>query len=356
MREVAAVFLKLGLIGFGGPAAHIALMRDELVRRRNWVGDREFLDLLALSNLVPGPTSTELALHLGRVRGGWPGMLAAGAVFILPATLLTLALAWLYVQAGTLPRIDGLLAGVRAAMVAVLVDAIARLAPTGLATRGQIALGALAFLLSLAGLNEIVVMLVAAVVASGLMVMGHLRRRLRTRLLAAEPVTLTAVFLAFLKIGALLYGTGYVLIAYFRAELVARGWLSDAQVLDAIAAGQMTPGPVNSSAAFAGYLIAGLPGAAAATIGIFLPAFVFVAVAGVLHARLSGTRTRIVTDALVAASLGLLAAAAVGLGERSLVGAFQVVAFLATLVALRLSPISAGLLIAGAALAGLVVG
>lgn len=356
MREVAGVFLKLGLVGFGGPAAHIALMRDELVRRRGWVGDRHFLDLLALSNLVPGPTSTELALHLGRVRAGWPGMLVAGALFILPAALLTLALAWLYVQAGSLPRIDGLLAGVRAAMVAVLVDAIARLAPTGLATRGQMALGALAFLLSLAGLNEIAVMLVAAAVAVAVMAIGGAGRLLWTRSLAVEPVTLTAVFLAFLKIGALLYGTGYVLVAYFRAELVTRGWLTDAQVLDAIAAGQMTPGPVNSSAAFAGYLIAGLPGAIVATMGIFLPAFVFVAVAGVLRSRLTGTRTRVATDALVAASLGLLTAAAVGLGERSLVGVFPVVAFLATLAALRLSTISAGLLIAGAALLGLVVG
>ena len=346
MREVAGLFLKLGLLGFGGPAAHIALMRDEVVRRRGWATDREFLQLVALSNLMPGPTSTELALHLGRARRGVPGMLVAGALFIGPAALMTLALAWLYVTAGSLPRVDGLLAGVRAVMVAVLVDAIARLAPAGLGSRLQLAAGALAFGLALAGLNELAVM----VVVVGLALLLTLRPR---RLLAVEPVSLVAIFAAFLKIGALLYGTGYVLVAYLRTEIVGRGWLSDPQILDAVAAGQMTPGPVLSSATFAGYLLAGVPGAVVATVAIFLPAFVFVALAGALASRLSGSpRLRLASDVLVAASLGLLIAAAVGLGDDVLRTVPAGIAFLAALAALRLTRLGAGPLIGAGALVG----
>lgn len=349
MREVAGLFLKLGVLGFGGPAAHIALMRDEVVRRRGWIDDREFLHLVALSNLTPGPTSTELALHLGRRREGGAGMLVAGALFIVPAALLSLGLAWLYVAAGSLPRVDGLLAGVRAVMVAVLVDAIARLAPAGLGSRLQLAAGALAFALALAGMNELAVMLV--VVAAGLVV--SLRPR---RLLAVEPVTLVALFAAFLKIGALLYGTGYVLVAYLRAELVGRGWLTDAQILDAVAAGQMTPGPVLSSATFAGYLLAGVPGAAVATVAIFLPAFVFVALAGAIAARASASpRLRLASDVLVAAALGLLLAAAVGLGDDVLRTWPSILVFAAALAALRLTRAGAGWLLAGGAAAGLLV-
>ena len=349
MREVAGLFLKLGLIGFGGPAAHIALMRDEVVRRRRWIGDREFLHLLALSNLTPGPTSTELALHLGRTRGGLAGMLAAGIAFIGPAALLSLALAWLYVTGGALPRVDGLLAGVRAAMVAVIADAIARLAPAGLGSRGQLVAGALAFGLALAGLNELAVM----VVVVGLALLFSLRPR---RLLAVEPVSLLAIFAVFLKIGALLYGTGYVLVAFLRTEVGGRGWLPDAQILDAVAAGQLTPGPVLSSATFAGYLIAGVPGALVATVAIFLPAFVFVAVAAALAARAtSSPRLRLVSDVLVAASLGLLLAAAVALGDDVLRTWLSVVVFLAALVALRVTRVGAGAVIGAGALVGLLV-
>ena len=349
MREVAGLFLKLGLIGFGGPAAHIALMRDEVVRRRRWIGDREFLHLLALSNLTPGPTSTELALHLGRKREGPAGMLVAGACFIGPAALLSLALAWLYVTAGALPRVDGLLAGVRAAMVAVIADAIARLAPSGLGSRGQLVAGALAFGLALAGLNELAVL----VVVVGLALFLSLRPR---RLLAVEPVSLLALFAVFLKIGALLYGTGYVLVAFLRTELGGRGWLPDAQILDAVAAGQLTPGPVLSSATFAGYLIAGVPGAVVATVAIFLPAFVFVAAAAALAARASSSpRLRLVSDVLVAASLGLLLAAAVALGDDVLRTWLSVLVLVAALAALRFTRVGAGPVIGAGALVGLLV-
>ena len=349
MREVAGLFLKLGVLGFGGPAAHIALMRDEVVRRRRWIDDREFLHLVALSNLTPGPTSTELALHLGRRRQGLPGMLVAGALFIVPAALLSLGLAWLYVAAGSLPRVEGLLAGVRAVMVAVLVDAIARLAPAGLGSRLQLAAGALAFALALAGMNELAVMIVVVAVA----LVVSLRPR---RLVAVEPVTLVAVFAAFLKIGALLYGTGYVLVAYLRTELVERGWLSDAQILDAVAVGQMTPGPVLSSATFAGYLLAGVPGAAVATVAIFLPAFIFVAAAGALAARASASpRLRLASDVLVAAALGLLLAAAVGLGDDVLRTWLSTLVFVTALAVLRLTRIGAGWLIAAGAVVGMLV-
>ena len=358
MREVAGLFLKLGVLGFGGPAAHIALMRDEVVRRRRWLDDREFLHLVALSNLTPGPTSTELALHLGRSRRGLPGMLVAGALFIVPAAALSLGLAWLYVAAGSLPRVDGLLAGVRAVMVAVLVDAIARLAPAGLGSRLQLAAGALAFALALAGMNELAVMLVVVVVALVVSLRPQLMALLTARgpFMALEPVTLFAIFAAFLKIGALLYGTGYVLVAYLRSELVDRGWLSDAQILDAVAVGQMTPGPVLSSATFAGYLLAGVPGAVIATVAIFLPAFIFVAVAGAIAARASASpRLRLASDVLVAAALGLLLAAAVGLGDDVLRTWLSTLVFIAALAVLRLTRLGAGWLLAAGAIVGLLL-
>jgi chromate transporter len=251
--------------------------------------------------------------------------------------------------------VDGLLAGVRAAMVAVLVDAIVRLAPAGLATRAQLATGAAALGLALAGLNEITVMLLA-LAAAGLVTAG-IATFARSRALAVEPVTMLALFAVFLKIGALLFGTGYVLVAYLRAEVSSRGWLSEAQVIDAVAAGQLTPGPVNSSATFAGFLIGGVPGAMVATLAIFLPAFAFVLVAAPLGARLRrSARLRLVSDALVAASLGLLAAAAIALGDESLRGALALGVFVAALAVLRLTRLAAGWPIAGGAAAGSLLG
>lgn len=326
LREVAALFGKLGVVAFGGPAAHIALMRHEVVKRRRWVTDDEFLDLLGATNLIPGPNSTEMAIHLGYVRARGPGLLAAGALFILPAALITLGFAWAYTRYGAMPQALWLLYGVKPAIVAVVVQALWGL--TRSAVKGPLlaAVGGAALALYLAGMNEIAVLF-----GGGLLVMLLEQGRRRWRappgvagvlaLLAAPASTLAPVasaavpfalgtlFLTFLKIGAVLYGSGYVLLAFLRHDLVNRlGWLTDAQLLDAVAIGQFTPGPVLTTATFVGYVVGGWPGAVLATLGIFLPSFVFVALSNPLIPRLRRSPwTAPVLDGVNVAALGLMA-------------------------------------------------
>ncbi|HEY7539198.1 MAG TPA: chromate efflux transporter [Methylomirabilota bacterium] len=293
LREVAALFLKLGFVAFGGPAAHIALMRDEVVRRRRWMTEQQFLDLLGASNLIPGPTSTELAIYLGYARGGWRGLVLAGALFILPAALISLALAWLYVRYGSSPQAAWLLYGIKPVIIAVVVQAIWALARTAVKGWLLAATGALVLALYAAGFNEIVLLLGAGVLVAAARSWG--RRRRSARMLALAPLPMLAapalpaavaasavdpvsLFLVFLKIGAVLYGSGYVLLAFLRNDFVVRlGWLTDQQLIDAVAVGQLTPGPVFTTATFIGYVVAGASGAALSTLAIFLPSFVFVA-------------------------------------------------------------------------------
>jgi chromate transporter len=290
VAEVAGVFLKLGTIAFEGPAAHIAMMRQELVRRRRWVSDARFLDLVGATNLIPGPNSTELAIHLGYDRARWRGLLAAGVCFILPASVIVLGLAWAYVRYGQTPEVDGLLYGIKPVVVAIVVWALVGLARTAIKgwLTGVVAAAALAAYLL--GINEL-----AVLAAGGLLVMvvrtggGWLRRggphALTLALLAlGEPRfhdptggQLFQLFLTFLKIGAVLYGSGYVLLAFLRSDFVERlGWITQTQLLDAVSIGQVTPGPVFTTATFIGYTVAGIPGALLATLGIFLPSFVLV--------------------------------------------------------------------------------
>jgi chromate transporter len=293
LREVAALFLKLGFVAFGGPAAHIALMRDEVVRRRRWMTEQQFLDLLGASNLIPGPTSTELAIYLGYARGGWRGLVLAGALFILPAALISLALAWLYVRYGSSPQAAWLLYGIKPVIIAVVVQAIWALARTAVKGWLLAATGALVLALYAAGFNEIVLLLGAGVLVAAARSWG--RRRRSARMLALAPLPMLAapalpaavaasavdpvsLFLVFLKIGAVLYGSGSVLLAFLRNDFVVRlGWLTDQQLIDAVAVGQLTPGPVFTTATFIGYVVAGASGAALSTLAIFLPSFVFVA-------------------------------------------------------------------------------
>ena len=288
--EVARVFLGLGLIGFGGPAAHIALMEDEVVRRRRWLRREEFLDLLGATNLIPGPNSTEMAIHVGFTRAGWPGLVVGGACFILPAMLITLALAVAYVRYGRLPEAAWLLYGVKPVIIAVVVQALWGLARKVVVTpvAAVIALGVL--VLALRGVNEVALLFAAALglpliraVATG----GTARALTPAGLLAlagvsgpapsaggavAASVSLSELALIFLKVGSILFGSGYVLLAFLRPDLVERtGWLSDAQLLDAVAVGQLTPGPVLTTATFIGYLVAGLPGRPPGNGGHLLP-------------------------------------------------------------------------------------
>ncbi len=344
--EVAGLFLKLGIIGFGGPAAHIALMRQEVVHRRGWVTDAQFLDLLGATNLIPGPNSTEMAIHLGYRRAGWPGLLVAGITFIAPAALLVTFLAWAYVQFGAMPQVSWLMYGVKPAIMAVIAQAIWGLGRT--AVKGPFtALLALAVLgLYLLGFNEIGLLLGAGVLMC--LARGLLGPRTGLRLSAvaplgvpgliqlATPFSQGVLFLTFLKIGAVLYGSGYVLLAFLRADFVERlGWLTDAQLLDATAVGQITPGPVLTTATFVGYLLGGPVGALLATAGIFLPSFVFVAAIGPLVPRLRGSPwAGSFLDGVNAAALGLMTAVALELGRAVLVDAVTVLTALGSAVAL----------------------
>ncbi len=325
LKELAWLFLKLGTIAFGGPAAHIAMMEDEVVRRKRWLSREEFLDLFAATNLIPGPNSTEMAIHIGRKRAGFAGLLVGGICFILPAALIVLAIAWMYVRFGKLPETAGILYGVKPVVIAVVLQALWGLGRTAVRTKFLAATGIAVVVASFLGANELLLLLVAGVAVC-------ITRFGATRLgpgksapalfvgvvsafngaSAANGVTafgLWPLFLFFVKVGSVLFGSGYVLLAFLRADLVERWhWLTEAQLLDAIAIGQVTPGPVFTTATFIGYLLAGTKGGLIATLGIFLPAFVFVAISGPLVPRMR--RSPLVgafLDGVVVASLGLMA-------------------------------------------------
>jgi chromate transporter len=369
LAEVARLFFKLGVIGFGGPAAHIAMMREEVVRRRRWVSDERFLDLLGMTNLIPGPNSTEMAIHLGYVRAGWPGLLLGGSCFIVPAVLIVLTLAWLYVRYGATPAATSALYGVIPVIIAVVAQAIWALGRTAVKGPLPAMLGIGVLALSLAGVNELallfgagaVFMLVrlarrpaaaAAMVAAALGLPGV---ALGQGTIAAAGVTLGTLFVTFLKIGATLYGSGYVLLAFLRNDFVHRlGWLSDRQLLDAIAIGQVTPGPVFTTATFVGYVLAGWTGAVLATVAIFLPSFVFVALSHPLLPRIRGSRgAGAFLDGVNVAALGLMAAVTWQLARSAITDWFTAALAVAAGVLLIRWRVNSVWLIIGGAAAGL---
>ena len=310
LRELAAVFLRLGATCFGGPAVHIAVMEDELVRRRGWLSRQEFLDLLGAAQLIPGPNSTELAIHIGRVRAGFAGLVVAGASFILPAALIVLAIAWAYARYHALPEVDAILAGVKPVVLAVVAQALWNLSRIAVKGRALLVIGLLATAANALGLNELLVLLFAGAAAVAVRE-RDVRASWALPLAGKGAVAVTGggLFLTFLKIGAVLFGSGYVLLAFLRQDLVVHGhWLTEAQLLDAIAVGQVTPGPVFTTATFIGYLLRGVPGAVLATLGIFLPGFVFVALSGPLIPRLRKSKTAgAFLDGVNVGSLALMA-------------------------------------------------
>ena len=286
LREVALVFLKLGFFSFGGPAAHTAMMEEEVVNRRKWIDRQHFLDLLGATNLIPGPNSTEMTMHCGHERAGKAGLIVAGFSFILPAILITLVFAWLYIEYGHLPAIEPYIFGIKPAVLAIIASAIISLGKKAVKGRETAILGALVLAAGIAGVNEITALLIAGITGALYFYLKNNRKEKLSSLIPfmAIPTVSTAVsgisafglFLVFFKIGAVLYGSGYVLFAYIDAELVTRGWLDHKQLMDAIAVGQFTPGPILSTVTFIGYMLGGIPGAAAATAGAFLPSFLFV--------------------------------------------------------------------------------
>lgn len=342
-REVALTFLRLGTVAFGGPVVHIAMMREELVRRRRWVSDERFVDLISATNLIPGPNSTELAIHLGWDRARWRGLLAAGLCFILPAALIVTALAWLYVEHGATPAATWVLAGVVPAVLAIVVWALAGLLPTAVKSRWLGLLAAAALAAYLLGVNELVVLVAGGAVAGVTRALatcrpGHGALLAPLAVLFPDPTAgqLAQLFWTFLKIGSVLYGSGYVLLAFLEGDLVDRlGWVTQQQLLDAVAVGQVTPGPVFTTATFLGYLIAGLPGAFVATVGIFLPSFVFVGLLTRITDRLrSSPWTSTILDGVNAASLALMAGVSWQLGRAALVDPWSVAIFGVALVLL----------------------
>ncbi len=388
LREVIAYFLRLGFTAFGGPAAHIAMMREEVVQRRKWISDQRFLDLLGVINLIPGPNSTELAIYLGYERAGWLGLVAAGACFIGPAMAIVLALAWAYVHYGATPQIGWLLYGIKPVVIAIIVQAFVGLARTAMKGALAIVLALAIVALYLFNVNTLLLLFGGALaywlltmarrrwtggatLAAGLPIIalaGWLRgagARLANSPLAsavtlaastsvvAPPISLGTLFLTFLKIGGLLYGSGYVLLAFLRTDFVQRlGWLSDRQLLDAVAIGQFTPGPLFTTATFVGYLVAGWQGALIATLGIFLPSFVYIALFWPVASWLRrATWSATLLDGLNIAALALMAGVGVQLGQAALVDIVTVaLAVVALVILLRWKINSAWLIIGGAAI------
>jgi len=321
VRDVAAVFLKLGVIGFGGPAAHIGMMEEEVVTKRKWIDREHFLDLVGLTNLIPGPNSTEMAIHLGYLRAGWKGLIIGGACFIAPAVVLTSLLAWVYVTYGELYAVRSFTEGIRPAVLAVILAAGWRLARTAVQAPVHGVLFALVAAGALLGLGELTSLFAGT--ALGTLVLARRDRNVARAagglLLAA--VSLPKLFGVFLKTGAVLYGSGYVLVAFLEGDLVEKyGWLTQGELLDAIAIGQFTPGPVLSTSTFIGYQVAGARGAVLATLGIFAPSFVFVAALGPIAARLrKSSWAQPFLAAVRVAAVALLAAVLVRLGRATLV-------------------------------------
>jgi chromate transporter len=371
LGELARLFLKLGTIAFGGPAAHIAMMEEEIVRRRRWLSRERFLDLLGATNLIPGPNSTEMAIHIGLVRAGWRGLVVAGSCFILPAMLIVWFLASLYVRYGSLPEATFLLYGVKPVIIAIVVQALWGLVKTAIKGTLTALIGAAVVGLFFLGVNEIFLLFAAGFIAmavenvwrnwkpGSLKIVGLLPLWLSSvsvdagaaaAMTSTVPVSLFKLTLFFLKIGSVLFGSGYVLLAFLRADLVDRWhWLTDQQLLDAIAIGQFTPGPVFTTATFIGYVIAGSPGAVLATIGIFLPAFVFVLLSSPFIPKLrSSSWASGFLDGVNVASLGLMAAVTWQLGRAAVIDWFAaVLALISAVLVFRFKINSAWLVLAG---------
>ena len=401
LAEIAGLFLRLGFTAFGGPAAHIAMMRDEVVARRKWISDEGFLDLLGATNLIPGPNSTEMAIHLGYLRAGLPGLVTAGASFILPAFFMVLGLAWVYVHYGSTQQAGWLLYGIKPVIIAIILQALWSLGKKAVKSAWLGLVGAAVLGLYFLGVNEILLLVAAGLLVAIVQNAGRLwpskgviggvlggtwlgeiwsryapsslldqrftgfrhapawlidqRLQILSGVLASSPYSLGVLFLTFLKIGAILYGSGYVLLAFLQRDLVTRlGWLTDQQLIDAIAIGQVTPGPVFTTATFVGYFLGGFSGAVAATLGIFLPSFFFVAISNPIIPRLRRSAfAGALLDGVNVAALGLMAAVTWQLGYAAIIDPLTIVLALAALAALLRFKVNSFWLVLAGATAGL---
>ncbi len=359
--EVAKVFLRLGFTGFGGPAAHIAMMQEEVVQRRKWLNNDQFLDLLAATNLIPGPNSTEMAIHLGFVRAGWPGLIVGGLSFIIPTVLIVLGIAWGYVQYGSYPQVSWLLYGIKPVVIILILQALILLGKTPFQKKFSLLVGIGCLAGYLWGLSEIALLLLSG----SLVMLVENRHRLKAQpfpiiflnlsgipflVERIQDINLGRLFFSFLKIGSILYGSGYVLIAYLRAEFVTNlGWLTDTQLIDAVSIGQFTPGPLSSTATFVGYILGSWQGALLATIGMFLPSFIFVAVSNPIvprlrHSAMAGS----FLNGVIIASLSMMAGVIIQLSTTTFTDPITVtIAFLAGILIFVFKTPSIWLMIGG---------
>jgi chromate transporter len=375
LRELAVLFLRLGTLAMGGPAAHIAMMEDEVVRRRRWTTHERFLDMLGVCNLIPGPNSTEMAIHIGQLRAGFAGLVVAGACFILPAAAIVMAIAWMYVRYGTMPQAVGLLYGIKPVIIAVVLQALWGLGRTAIKSRLLAAIAIVSFIAALFDVNDMIVLIGGGVVMMAIRAVED-RDAARATLAAlptvatrasavkpaaiaaavvAVPFSLTTLFLFFLKVGAVLFGSGYVLLAFLRTDLVDRlRWLSQAQLLDAVAVGQVTPGPVFTTATFIGYILGGFRGAVVATLGIFLPSFFFVSISGPLipHLRRSPLAGAFL-DGVNVGAWALMAAVTLFLARAAVVDVVTTILAIASAFVLIRYRINSAWLVIGGGLIGL---
>ncbi len=377
LTEVAGLFLRLGFTAFGGPAAHIAMLRDEVVHRRQWISDERFIDLLGIANIIPGPTSTELAIYVGYLRAGWPGLVLAGVCFIVPAMVMVLALAWAYVAYGTLPQIGWLFYGIQPVVVAIIALALWNLGRTLFKGIWPLLFALALLILYLSGVNVLIILFGGGLLfgfgswarqyrmgknkVSGLSLLPISSWRAGWKVIAtailgggaasAAPVNLWVLFLTFLKYGAVVYGSGYVLLAFLRTDLVQNlHWLTDHQLLDAISVGQFTPGPVFTTATFIGYVIGSWPGALLATVGIFLPSFVLIALVHPLAERLRrSTLTAPLLKGINIAAIALMGGVLVQLAQHAFTDVLTItLALVSFAILLRFKLNSAWLILLGA--------
>lgn len=364
LKETANFFLRLGFTAFGGPVVHIAMMRDEAVVKRKWMSDQHFIDLVGATNLIPGPNSTEMAIHIGQERAGWRGLIIAGICFIIPAVLITLCFAWLYKSYGQLPQVQPFIYGIKPAIIAVIIAAIYPLALKSLKTVELGIIGIICLALCFFGISQIAILF-----GAGFLEMGLLAIRLgnKNTVYSLHPFIIFELvsnrlfghininlFLTFLKIGAILYGSGYVLFAFLDAELVHKGIITHQQLIDAIAAGQFTPGPVFSSVAFIGYQINGITGAVISTIAIFLPSFLFVAFLNPMVRKMRGSQLfGAFLNAVNVASIALIIFVCYQLGRDCLINWREIlIAVCSASILFRFRWLNSAFIILGGALSG----
>lgn len=367
LKEIAKLFLKLGIIGFGGPAVHIAMMQDEVVVKKKWLSEQHFLDLIGATNLIPGPNSTEMAIHIGHEKAGWKGLIVAGICFIFPAVIITVFFAWLYKEYGQIPEVKPFLYGIKPAIIAIIFSAIVPLAKKSLKTIQLGIIGTVVLILSLLNYNEIILMFGAGIIA---LLIYYLKQNTNKSINAFIPLTLFQVsntniisptnlnlFLIFLKIGAILYGSGYVLFAFLDAELVSTGLLSRTQLIDAIAVGQFTPGPVFSSVTFIGYQINGFSGALISTIAIFLPSFVFVALVNPLVKKMRNSKLfSTFLDAVNIASIAIIISICLAMAKETIIDWRTIlIALLSIVVTFNYKKINSAFIVLGGSIIGYIL-